>query len=114
MINFTDKEIEYLKGQVKEAYDMLHGNEEEKEIMKYLDDKDREIIEGFYKDETLFHKINTETYGHINKAMETFCLSVIGMADLWLRAYSQDEVEDLTKDKTYASIYEKLVNCDAE
>lgn len=108
MIKFNNKEIEYLKGQVKEAYNMLNGSEDEKEIMKFVDDEDRALVNKFIKDETLWDKVNTDE--KVNKDVENICWNVEGMSNYWLRGYDSEDVLYVTEDKICADIYEKVNN----
>lgn len=106
MIKFSDKEIEYLKGQVKEAYNMLNGSDEQKEIMEFVDDEDRALVNKFIKDETLWDKVNEDE--KINKNILDVCWGTLGMATYWLLHGSFQYVLDITGDEQYAEIY-KLI-----
>lgn len=105
MINFTDKEIEYLKGQVKEYKDFISTEEFRKEFgCVEMDAEDIFLLEK-YSNNDIADWSNVNTYENINKDIENICWGILGMATYWLLHGDFEYVLDITGDKQYAEIY---------
>ena len=105
MINFTDKEIEYLKSEVKEYKNFISTEEFRKEFGKpIMDAEDIFLLEKYSNDDIEdWNKVNTNE--SINKEILDICWGILGMATYFILHGDYDYVYDITGDKQYAEIY---------
>lgn len=107
MINFSEKEINYIKNELKAIVDFIASEEYKKEYgCVEIGKEDKELLEKYSKDTTDWDNVNTDV--KINKDIENVCESLLGCANYWIRKFSVDEVLDITGDKIYSDIYGKV------